>query len=78
MFKTEGLVKYQVLFLKPIIMKYDLVVVIFTILLQTWSWKQCVPVNLNIMGYHTGNVYYVVVIIDLVFYYPVRMQIKIQ
>ena len=36
------------------------------------------PVLLNIMGYHTENVYYVVVISAKVFSHPVRSKIKIQ
>ena len=75
---AEGLVKYKVLFLKPIRMKYDLMVVIFTILLKTWPWKQYDPVTLNIMGYCTGNMCYVVVINAQVLSYPFRRQIKIQ
>ena len=63
---------------KPIRMQYDLMAVIFTIPLQTWPWKQCVPVPLIIMGYRTGNVCYIVVINAQVLSYPVRRQINIQ
>ena len=42
------------------------------------AMEKCVPVPLNIMGYHTGNVCYVFVISDQVLSYPVRRQIKIQ
>ena len=76
--KTEVLVKYQVIYLKPIRILYNLMVEIFTIPLQTWILQQCVPVTLNIMGYRTGNMCYVVVISAQVFSYPVRSQIKTQ
>ena len=70
--------KYPVVFLKPIIMQYNLIVVIFTILLKTRPWKQYVPVPLNIMGYRTGNVCNVVMISDQILSYPFSRQIKIQ
>ena len=76
--KTDGLVKYPVIFLKPIRMQYDLMVFIFTIPLKKLPCKKCVPVPLNIMGYCNGNACYVVVISAQVFYYPVRRQINIQ
>ena len=76
--KTEGLVKYPIVFLIPIIIQYDLMVVLFTIPLQTCPWNQFVTVPLNIMGYRTGNVCYIVVMIYQLFSYPVRVQIKIQ
>ena len=63
--------------LKSIRIMYDLMVVIFTIPLQTWPRKQCVPVILDIIGYRAGNMCYVVVIISQVFYYPFRRQRKI-
>ena len=53
--KTEGLLKYKIIYLKPKIMLYDLMVVIFTIPLNTWPCKQCVPVPMNIIGYRTEN-----------------------
>ena len=70
--------EYQVVLLKPIRIKYNLMVVIFKILLQTCIWKQYVPVPLNIMGYCTGNVCYVVVISYQVLSYPVRRHTNIQ
>ena len=76
--KTEGLVKYPVVFLKPLRMQYDLMVVIFTIPLQTWPWQKCVPVPLNIMVYRTENVCYVDVISAQLFSYPFSSKIKIQ
>ena len=76
MHKTEGLVKYQVVFLKPIIMQYNLMAVISTIPLHTFPWKKCVPIILNIMGYHNGNVCYIVVISAKVMYYPVSAALK--
>ena len=52
--------------------------VIFTTPLQTWSWQQCVPILINIMGYLTVNICYVVRISVQVLSYPFRSQIKIQ
>ena len=78
MHKTEGLVKYVVVFFKLIRMQYNLMVVIFIILLQTWKWQQFVQVPLNIMRYRTRNVCHIVVINDKVSSSPVRRQIKIQ
>ena len=78
MCKTEGLVKYKVVSLKPIRMLCNLMVAIFTIPLQTWSWQKCISVPINIMGYLTRNLCYAVVTRDKVFYYQVRIQIKIQ
>ena len=78
MHKTEGLEKYPVLFLKPMRMKYDLMVFTFSIPLHTWPWQQCVLVPLNIMGCRTGNMCYVDVIWAQVLSYLVRRQIKIQ
>ena len=48
--------------LKTYKMMLDLMDVIFTILQQIWLWKKIVPVPQIIMGYHTGNVYYGVLI----------------
>ena len=76
--KTEDLVKYPVVFLKPIRMQYYLMFVIFTIPLLTWPWQQCIPVPLNIMGDLTGNIFYIFVISAQVLSYPARVQIKIQ
>ena len=50
MLKTESMVKYPVIFLKPTTIQYTLMVVIFTVPLQAWSWKKNVPVHMNIMG----------------------------
>ena len=52
--------------------------VIFTILMQICLWQQCVPVPHNIMGYHTGNVYYAVVINSPLPVYLIRRQINMQ
>ena len=76
--KPEDLVKYQVVFMKPIRILYNLVVVIFTTPPQTWKFQQCVPVLLNIMRYHTGNVCYIVVISAQVLSYTVSRQINIK
>ena len=76
--KTEGLMKYPVVFSKPIIMQYNLMVVIFIIALQIWTWKQCYPLPLNIMGYRTENVCYAVLISTQVLSYLFRRQLKIQ
>ena len=62
MLKTEGLVKYPVVFFKPIQLQYDLMFVIFTIPLHKWPWHKFVPINIKIAGYQTVNVCYVVVI----------------
>ena len=70
--ETEGMVKYKVLYLKPIRMMYNLMVVIFTIPVQTWTWQQYERLPLNIMGYRTGNVCYVIVISAQIFSYHVR------
>ena len=70
--------KVWCVFLKPIIMQYDLIFVIFTILLQTCPWQQCLPVSMNTIGYRTRYVCYIVVISAQVFSYPARSQIKIQ
>ena len=78
MHKTEGLVKYQVVSLKPIKILYDLMFAIFTIPLQTCTWKQCFPVHLKTIVYHTGNVCCIVVIRAQLLYYSVSRQIKIQ
>ena len=50
----------------------------YSLTLLTWPYRQCVPVALNIMGYLTRNLCYAVVTRDKVFYYQVRIQIKIQ
>ena len=76
--KTEGLMKYPFVFLKCIRIQYDLMVVIFTISLQKWTWQKFVPVPLIIMGYHTVNVCCVVLMSAQVLSYPVMNQIKIQ
>ena len=47
--------------------QYDLIAFIFTIPPQTWPWKKRVPVIINIMGYHTVNFCYIVVISAQVF-----------
>ena len=78
MHKTEGMVKYPIVFLKPIRMHYELTVVVFTISLQAWPRKKCVPVPLNIMDYPPGNVCYIILTSAKVLSYPVRRQIKIQ
>ena len=70
--KTEGLLKYKIIYLKPKIMLYDLMVVIFTIPLQTWQCQKYVPVLLNIIIYRTVSLCYVVVINSQVLSYPVR------
>ena len=72
--KTEGLVKYTVIFLKPIRTQYYLMVVIFKIPLKTWPWQQCVPVPLNIMEMCVT----LFLINSQIFSYPVRRKIKIQ
>ena len=59
-------------------MLYDLMDVIFKIMLQIWLRQKCFPVSHNIMGYHTGNVYYAVVRNSPVFVYLVRRQINMQ
>ena len=76
--KTEGLVQYQFVSLKSIIILYDFIFSIFTIILQTCPWQQCFPVTKNTMGYHTGNVCYVVVVNVQLFSYQVRRKIEIQ
>ena len=78
MHETEDLVKYQVLFLKPIRIMYDLMVDIFTMQPQTFPWQQYVSFPLNIIVYITVNVCYVVVISAQVLSYPVKIQIKMQ
>ena len=78
MYKTEGLVKCQVLYLKPIRMLYNLMFDIFKIPLRTLPRKQFVPVPLNIMGYCTGIGCHVVVITTQVLSYPVKRQIRTQ
>ena len=75
---SEGPVKHQVIYLKPIRMLYKLMVAIFTIALQTWPWKKYIPVPLNITGFQNGNACYVIVISVQVFSYPVTSQINIQ
>ena len=57
---------------------YDLKVDILKIPLYTWSCKKYAAVTINIMGYHTGNVCYIVVINYQVLSYPPRIQKKIQ
>ena len=52
--------------------------VIFMILLQIWLWKKCVSIPHSIMGYHTGNVHYAVLMNALESVYLVRRQINIQ
>ena len=76
--KTEGLVKYPVLFLKPTRMQYDLMVVIFTIPLHTYPWQKCVPGPINIMGCRNVNLCYIVVISFQLLSYQFRRKVKIQ
>ena len=52
--------------------------VIFTILLQTWIWKQFFPAPYNIIGYHNENVYYTVVRNFPVLLYLTWSQINVQ
>ena len=52
--------------------------VIFTIMLQIGLWQKCVPVPNNIMVYHTGNVYHVVVRNAPILVYLIRRQINMQ
>ena len=60
MHKTEGLVNYQAIYLKPIQMIQDRMDVTFAVLIQIWLWQQCVLVLHNIMGNLNGNMYYAV------------------